>query len=398
MPRMSTRVRAGIAALVAPAALAAVLFAGGAAARTPTVALHRMAGTYDNPVYVAASPGNAKLLFIVEQPGEIQVLRNGRPVGHPFLDIRDIVSFGGEQGLLSMAFDPHYGSNGRFYVFFTNGNCDGGCNVEVDSFRRSPNAQTRALESSRKKIIEVNHHQAGNHNGGQLQTGPDGNLYISIGDGGTQGDPENDAQSLRSLLGKILRITPSAAGGYTVPPSNPFVGVAGRDEIYSYGLRNPFRFSFDSHTGDIWIGDVGYNTYEEVDHETLAGANGANFGWNVFEGPLPCGDCGFGPGTDPPPSYRAPVHWYKHSGSGETGNVIIGGYVDRAPNLPPALTGDYIYTDDGAGDLRAYDPGTDTEFGLGPTLSAPSSFGEDDQGRLYVASLGDGHIYRLVHH
>jgi len=385
---------AAVAATTAGVAFAAGIGSPEAIGATPNVG-KRAVARFENPVFIAHAPGAARLLFVVEQAGRIRVVRGGHKLGHPFLDIHNRVTSGGEQGLLSMAFDPRYRHNGRFYVYYTNRDCSGGCNVEVDGFKRNSGSATRAAEGSRRKVIEVNHHQAGNHNGGQLQFGRDGYLYAGIGDGGTQGDPENDAQSKGSLLGKILRIDPKPGGGYRTPRSNPYAGRAGRNEIFSRGLRNPFRFSFDAKTDDIWIGDVGGGAWEEIDHETRRHANGANFGWHVYEGPNPCGDCGFGPDTPPPPNYEPPVHAYPHSGPGETGNVIIGGYVARDPKLPASVRGAYVYTDNVAGDLRAFNPRTRNEFGLGVSVSSPSSFGEGLRHRLYVASLG-GRVYRLV--
>ena len=374
----------------------------GAGAASPSIGKHVVA-RFDDPVYIAHAPGAPRLLFVVEQAGRVGVVRGGRKLAHPFLDIHARVTSGGEQGLLSIAFDPGYRHNRRFYVYYTNRDCEGGaCNVEVDGFQRSSGSAgsaTRAAEGSRRKIIEVTHHQGGNHNGGQLQFGPDGYLYIGIGDGGTAGDPENDAQSKRSLLGKILRIEPKPGGGYRAPRGNPYLGRRGKSEIFSRGLRNPFRFSFDSKTGDIWIGDVGAVSWEEIDHETRRAANGANFGWHVYEGPEPCGSCGFGPGTPPPASYEPPVHAYPHDGSGEHGSVIIGGYVARDPTLPARVRGAYIYTDNAEGDLRAFRPATRSEFALGVKVDSPSSFGEGSRHRLYVASgpySGNGRVYRLV--
>jgi glucose/arabinose dehydrogenase len=387
------------AAVAGAAALMALVLGGAPAGARATLSLDPLPGTYNQPTYVAQAPRTPRLLFVVEQPGKIAVLRDGHPLAKPFLNIRNRVTYGGEQGLLSMAFDPKYRSNGRFYVYFTNRNCkqsSGACNIEVDGFRRSPHSQVRARVSSRTKVIEVVHrNQQSNHNGGQLQFGPDGHLYMAPGDGGTQGDPENDAQRRNSLLGKILRIDPEPGGGYTVPADNPFVGAQGKDEIFSMGLRNPFRFSFDSQTGDLWIGDVGWSQREEIDRATIAQANGGNFGWHIFEGRFPCGDCGFGPGTDPPPHYIAPVHDYPHSGPGEHGNVIIGGYVVHDPDLP-SVDGKYIYTDDGAGDLRTFNPQNSSEQSLGLDVSAPSSFGQGLDGSIYVASLGDNKVYELV--
>ncbi len=365
------------------------LHAGRALGATPNIGKHAVA-SFDNPVYIAHAPSAPQLLFVVEQAGRIRVVRGGHKVGHPFLDIHNRVTSGGEQGLLSMAFDPGYRHNGRFYVYYTNHDCGGGCNVEVDSFKRNSGSATRAAEGSRRKIIEVDHQGASVHNGGQLQFGPDGYLYISIGDGGTGG---GTAQMKDSLLGKILRIAPKAGGGYRTPRSNPYVKRSGRNEIFSRGLRNPFRFSFDAKSGDIWIGDVGEGSWEEIDHETRRHANGGNFGWNLYEGPS-----GSGP---PPPNYEPPVHAYSHPGGPGTehGNVIIGGYVARDPKLPASVRGDYIYTDNSAGDLRAFNPKTHNEFGLGVNVASPTSFGEGSHHRLYVASgpySGSGKVYRLV--
>jgi glucose/arabinose dehydrogenase len=371
--------------------LASIVGAMQAGARAAQVHLHKV-GDFSQPVFVDDAPGAKQLLFVVQKAGSIAVLKNGDPVGHDFLDISGRVSDDGERGLLSVAFDPNYDTNRRFYVYYANNKGD----IEIDGFRRSADSATRANRKSREKIIVVNKFQSScscretNHNGGQAAFGPDGHLYFAPGDGGTGGDPENDSQRKDSLLGKVLRIDPKAGGGYTVPNSNPFVGRAGRDEIFSLGLRNPFRFSFDSNSGDLWIGDVGASAYEEIDHVTLAHGNGANFGWNQFEGPIA------GPGGGhTPANYVPPVHSYPHSGTGETGDVIIGGYVDRDPKLP-SLEGDYLYSDNQADHLRAYDQGTDTSIPLGVDVSSPSSFGEGRGGRLYVASLGDGGVYRIL--
>ena len=300
MERRRHAIAGGLACALAIACAASFGPAAQGRGTSGTLSLDPLPGTYPQPTYVAQAPGAPRLLFVVEKEGEIAVLRNGQPLAKPFLDMRSLVSSSGEQGLLSMAFDPGYAHNRRFYVYYTNQNCDGGCNVEVDQFRRSQDSATQARLRSRRKVIQINHHQAGNHNGGQVQFGPDGYLYLAPGDGGTQEDPENDAQNPQVLLGKVLRIDPRASGGYRIPPDNPYVGKPGRNEIFAIGLRNPYRFSFDRQNGDLWIGDVGDNTWEEIDHVTPAQANGANFGWNDFEGPNPCGDCGFGPGTAPP--------------------------------------------------------------------------------------------------
>jgi Glucose / Sorbosone dehydrogenase len=389
---------AGRAVLAGLVALCAGVVAPAFAGAAPKVGLKSL-GKFNNPVYVTGAPGAGKLLYVVQKGGEIRVLRDGRKLKRPFLNIADRVTNSGEQGLLSMAFDPDYAEGDRFFVVYTNEDCTGAgaCNVEVDSFLPSPNSATRAQESSREKVIEVTHHQQGNHNGGQLQFGPDGLLYISVGDGGTQPDPEGDAQDPDSQLGKILRIIPTAGGGYDTPGDNPYAEGGGDPAVFAIGLRNPFRFSFDDETGEIWIGDVGYQQWEEIDHETLAGANGANFGWATYEGDEVTGF----PGSPDPPlaNYEPPVHTYSHDGPGEHGNVIIGGYVIRDPKLPGSLQGDYVYADNQVGGLRAYDPGADERIGLGVKVHSPASFGEDNKGRIYVASgpyRGDGRVFRLV--
>ncbi|MFP5388422.1 MAG: PQQ-dependent sugar dehydrogenase, partial [Thermoleophilia bacterium] len=251
-------------------------------AKRSGLALKRI-GSFDNPTYVTGAPGYPKLLFVVEQPGIVEVLGPGRQrTERAFLDIRSLVGFGGERGLLSIAFPPDYKQSGRFYVYYT----DRASNIRIDEFQRA--SATHAKLRSRRTVIEIPHPVNANHNGGQLQFL--GNLLcLGTGDGGSGGDPPNNAQSKESLLGKLLRIDPRPSNGkpYSIPPDNPFVGRAGRDEIYSYGLRNPFRFSFDTTTAGqprIAIGDVGQNRFEELDYLAVSRANGANFGWDALEG------------------------------------------------------------------------------------------------------------------
>ena len=348
------------------------------------VALKKV-GSFDHPVYVTGAPGFPKLLFVVEQPGRILVSSGGRRLGRPFLDLRGRVGYdGGERGLLSIAFPPDYARSKRFYVYYT----DNGGTIRVDEFQRQ--TATRAAPSSRREVIAVPHPVNSNHNGGQLQFHGD-LLYLGTGDGGSGGDPPNNAQNKDVLLGKLLRIDPRPTGGepYAVPPDNPFVGRPGRDEIYSYGLRNPFRFSFD---GDrIAIGDVGQNEFEELDFTTVAGASGANFGWDAFEGFSKYED--ENSGTPDPGGTVKPILAY---GRGR-GCTIIGGYVVRDPRLPQ-LRGRYIYADFCDGRLRSLVPHlrkASDDRKLGPRVSSPTSFGEDQQHRLYVASL-EGPVFRLV--
>jgi glucose/arabinose dehydrogenase len=340
-------------------------------------------GGFDNPVHVDDAPGARKLLFVVEQPGSIRVVRDGTTLNRDFLDIRDRVEFGGEEGLLSVAFDPGYERNRRFYVYFV----DQQGNIEVDAFKRKRNSATRADASSRSKVIEIGHPTNSNHNGGQLQFGPDGMLYIGTGDGGSGGDPQENAQSRNSLLGKLLRIAPRKGGGYASPESNPFANGNGKDEIYALGLRNPYRFAFDSQGGDIWIGDVGQDQWEEIDRAGRAALAGANFGWDIFEG-----DHDF-EGGGAPSNYRGPVFEYPSSG----GNcAVTGGYVVRDPNLP-ALNGRYLYADHCGGVLRSFDPSNPgpSDASIGLNVDGPSSFGEGRGGRIYVASLSGG-VFRIV--
>jgi len=349
------------------------------------VALKKI-GSFEAPVYVTAAPGFPRLLFVVEQSGRIVVLSNGHRLRKPFLDIHGDVSYGGERGLLSVAFPPDYPRSKRFYVYYT----DNDGNIRIDEFKRA--TATRARPGSQRQVIVIPHPVNSNHNGGQLQFL--GNLlYFGTGDGGSGGDPPNNAQNKDVLLGKLLRIDPrpSDGGAYSVPADNPFVGKPGRDEIYSYGLRNPFRFSFDG--SRLAIGDVGQNEFEELDYTTVTAASGANFGWDAFEGFSKY--TGENSGTLDPGGTVKPVFAYSHSRGGSCS--IIGGYVVRDARLR-ALRGRYVYADLCEGKLRSLAPHLKRAGGdrvLGPSVESPSSFGEDDQHRLYVTSVG-GPVYRLI--
>jgi len=352
------------------------------------VALKKI-GSFDAPVYVTGAPGFPQLLFVVEQPGRIVVLRNGHKLRKPLLDLRDQVSYGGERGLLSVAFPLDYRRSKRFYVYYT----DPAGNIRIDEFKRG--SAVRARRGSQRKVIVIPHPVNANHNGGQLQFL--GNLlYFGTGDGGSGGDPPNNAQNKDDLLGKLLRIDPRPTGGnpYTIPADNPLVGKPGRDEIYSYGLRNPFRFSFDRRSHRLAIGDVGQNQFEELDYLPVADANGANFGWDAFEGDSKYTD--ENSGTPNPGDTVKPVFAYSHARGGGSCS-IIGGYVVRDPHLPD-LQGRYVYADLCEGQLRALVPHlkrASNDHKLGLHVESPSSFGEDDQHRLYVASI-EGPVFRLV--
>jgi glucose/arabinose dehydrogenase len=381
------RARAGLALAGLISLVAGVLLAGAggsSAAGGRALKLKRI-GSFDSPVYVAQPPRERRLLFVVEQPGTIRVLRSGDKLKRPFLNLRKQVRYGGEQGLLSMAFDPHYGRNRRFFVYYV-GN---GGDIRVDSLRAKRGDPTRAAASSRRKLIGIPHPVNENHNGGQLQFGPDGLLYLATGDGGGAGDTAGNAQNRNVLLGKLLRIRPNRKHGYSSPRSNPFASGPGRDEIYSLGLRNPYRFSFDRKTGDLWIGDVGQDRWEEVDHESLRHAKGANFGWNLLEGTH-----GFeGSPHDPPANYRPPVFEYSSAGSL---CAVIGGYVSHDPRVPK-LAGRYVYADLCGGSIRSFNPASpgSSDGATGLRLSQPSSFGEARNGSLFVTSL-DGPVYRII--
>ncbi len=388
---MRSRRRTTLLALLALIALAASLPASAGA----RVGLKRV-GRFNLPVFVTGPPRAPKILYVVEQPGRIAVIKHGHRLRRPFLDIRSKVGFDfGERGLLSMALPPDYPRNKHFYVYYT----DNDGNIRIDEFKRR--SLVRAGLSSRRKVIEIPHPTWANHNGGQLQF--DGKLlYFGTGDGGSGGDPHNNAQNKSKLLGKLLRINPRNPPGrrsYSVPGSNPFVGKRGRDLIFSYGLRNPFRFSFDRTSAArprIVIADVGQNSFEEVDYETLAGASGANFGWDAWEGfSLYKGDWS---GTPDPGGTTKPIFTYSH----DRGCAIIGGYVVRDRHLP-GLYGHYVYSDNCNGALRSLTPklgGAKGDHRLGVSVRAPGSFGEDGHGRLYVTSLGmsgdDGKVFRLV--
>jgi glucose/arabinose dehydrogenase len=346
----------------------------------------RRVGSFDAPLFVTSPPGDRARQFVVEQGGRVMVLRNGRRLGTPFLDISDQVTAGGEQGLLSLAFAPDYADSGRFYVYFT----DNAGDQRIVEYRRRD--ADRADPGSARLVMRMADSES-NHNGGMLLFGPDGLLYVGTGDGGGGGDrhgSRGNAQDLGSLLGKILRIDPRPAGGrpYTVPASNPFRGRSGaRGEIYAYGLRNPWRFSFDRLTGDLTIGDVGQGAWEEIDFVRRGRGRGANFGWRPFEG-----RARYTPGERAPGHVR-PVIVRSHN----AGNCsITGGVVVRDRRL--GLYGRYVFGDYCKGRVESARLSPGRARGVRRTalkVSSLSSFGEDAQGRVYVVSL-DGPVYRIV--
>jgi len=339
----------------------------------------RRVGTFSSPTYVTAPPNDRSRLFVVEQGGTIRVIHKGRKRERPFLDLRDRVQSGGERGLLSMAFAPNYRRSHRFYVYFT----DDGGDIRIQEFRGRRN---RARRRSARDVLSVEHSQFSNHNGGQLQFGPDGLLYIGTGDGGGAGDPFEAGQDLGSLLGKLLRINPRGRP-FKIPGSNPFRDRQGaRDSVYAYGLRNPWRFSFDRRTGALVIADVGQSTIEEVNFVRKGGGHGANFGWDTFEGTRRH-ESGSAPGHVPP------VLEHTHS-SGFCS--ITGGYVLRHRSYRN-LRGTYVYADLCEGVIRGARLSPDGARGRRTfgRISQPSSFGEDARGRVYAVSL-NGPVFRLA--
>jgi len=348
-------------------------------------------GTLHQPTYSAIAPGraNRNRLFVVERSGTVRIIRGKRLLRRPFLDITDRVdSDVTEQGLLSIAFDPDYVDNRRFYVYYTA--ADGA--ITVERYKRA-RGKLHANPRSGRTVISIPHGFASNHDGGQVSFGPDGNMWIGTGDGGGACDPQGNGQDTGTLLGKLLRIDPRAGGGYRVPADNPFVGTPGTDEIYSYGLRNPYRFSFD---GDrIAIGDVGQDSWEEIDYETLADARGANFGWNTYEGlaPDPCG-------TPPASGTTPPVHVYPHPTGAEVplaGCAVTSGPIVRDERLP-SLYGRYLYSDFCAGGLRSLvmtpGGGASDDREVGPRVAKLSSITTGHHGRIYMTSYL-GNVYRL---
>jgi glucose/arabinose dehydrogenase len=341
-------------------------------------------GTFDQPTYVTGAPGDGQRLFVVQKAGTIAVLVNGRRQRRPFLNITKLVESGAtEQGLLSMAFAPDYKRSGRFYVFYT----IPGNDVRVVEYRRAGHDPSRANPASARTVLTVPHRYT-NHNGGQLQFGPDGNLYVGVGDGGSEGDPMNLGQNTTVLDGKVLRVRPQANGGYSIPKGNPFAGRRGsRPEIWAYGLRNPWRFSFDRLTGDLVIADVGQDQEEEVDFARRGTGAGANYGWSIWEG-----DRRNKPGSAPGAVF--PVLVTLHS----QGNcAIIGGYVVRDRALP-ALYGRYVYGDQCQPEIRSVKLGPGHASGdrsTGLAVSSMSSFGTDTRGRIYAVSLA-GPVYRIA--
>lgn len=347
-------------------------------------------GRFTAPLYVTSPPGDRRRVFVVEQGGRIRLVKGGRVQRTPFLDVSSKLVSGGEQGLLGLAFAPDYAQTRRFYVHYS---AAGSGDTRIVEYRARSSGD-RADPASARVVLTQEQPEA-NHNGGHITFGPDGLLYIGLGDGGGGNDQHGErgnAQDLSTILGKLLRIDPRASGGkpYAIPQDNPFVGRSGaRGEIYSYGLRNPWRFSFDRSSGALAIADVGQNAIEEIDWVAKGRGSGANFGWRPFEGSSKIFD-----GEDAP-GHVKPVLEKSHD---DGWCSITGGYVVRGGG-PRSLQGRYVYGDFCQGKIRAARLGSrgatgDRDLGL-KRIGSLSSFGEDASGRIYVVSL-DGPVYRLT--
>lgn len=350
----------------------------GAAPATAEIALVPLVGELSAPVYVTSARDGTSRLFVLEQEGRIQVLAPGDTAPTLFLDLSGRVRFGGEQGLLGLAFHPQFAINRRFFVHYTR--APDGASVIAQYLASAANPD---LAEPDETVLLVVPQPFANHNGGMLEFGPDGLLYIGLGDGGSANDPANRAQNPNELLGKLLRIDVDGLIPYESPPDNPFVGTgAGRNEIYAMGFRNPWRFTFDRATAELYVGDVGQNAVEEIDRVVLGG----NYGWRVFEGtrctdldPARCGDGGFLP----------PLTEYPHTGARCS---ITGGYVYRG-NAATLPVGSYVFGDFCSGEILLLSGGVQTV--LLDTDLLIASFGEDEAGELYVVDL-TGTVYRIT--
>jgi glucose/arabinose dehydrogenase len=352
----------------------------------PAITLTQVASGFSQPLGITHAGDGSGRMFVIEQVGRVRIVREGVVAPVPFLDITDRVLAGGERGLLGLAFPPGFPQPGHFYVNYTRV-ADGATVVSRFALSADPDS---ALVTSEEVLLEVAQPFA-NHNAGQLAFGPDGFLYISLGDGGSGGDPEGNGQNRSTLLGNILRIdVESDIVPYAIPPSNPFVGVPDvLSEIWAYGLRNPWRFSFDRATGDLYIADVGQNLVEEVNFQPAASAGGENYGWNIMEG----SSCF----NNNPDCNRAdlilPVAEYRH-GAGDCS--VTGGFVYRGAEYP-ALQGIYFYADFCSGriwGLNRNGTAWENRLLIDTTLQI-SSFGEDEAGNLFLADMGAGTIYKI---
>ncbi|HJR46026.1 MAG TPA: PQQ-dependent sugar dehydrogenase [Actinomycetota bacterium] len=346
-----------------------------------TLELEPYAAGFEAPLLVTHAGDGGDLVFVVEQVGRIEIVDDGEVAG-TFLDVTDLTEPGGEQGLLGLAFHPDYERNRRFFINYT----DTAGDTIVAAYRASRDG-TRADEASARTILKVDQPYS-NHNGGHLAFGPDGYLYIGMGDGGSAGDPQGNGQSLDTHLGKMLRIDVDAGGGYGIPNDNPFVDGGGLPEIWAYGLRNPWRFSFDEPAGTLWIGDVGQDELEEI-NRVSAGEPRLNYGWDLMEGSrcYSSGDCD-------PSGLVLPFTEYEH----DHGCSITGGFVYRGAKFDN-MRGGYFFSDYCSGNIWGVDATArgPVEPNLLLASERPiSSFGVDEDGELYVTDISSGEVLRVV--
>jgi glucose/arabinose dehydrogenase len=352
--------------------------------RPPTVSLQSVATGFSSPVDIANAHDGSGRLFVVQQGGQIKILSAGQVLPTPFLNIASLIVAGGEQGLLGLAFHPNYASNGFFYVNYTRQG--DGATVIARYTRSAADPNVADTDPASQSILLTIQQPFANHNGGQIRFGPDGYLYIGMGDGGSGNDPGNRAQNLGTLLGKMLRIDVNSGSPYAIPPSNPF-----NNEIWAYGLRNPWRFSFDRLTGDLFIADVGQSAWEEISFQAAGNGAGANYGWRVMEGAHCTGLDGGPPCFDP--SFVLPILEYSH----DWGCSITGGFRYRGAAYP-ALAGYLLFGDYCSGRVwgaKQYSNGLWTVAQFLTTGSNISTFGEDETGELYLATYNTGTIYRI---
>jgi len=364
-----------------------------AAAAPPALTVQPFISGLSGPLEVVNAKDGSGRLYVLEQVGRVRVVRNGHLLPTPFLDLSGSILAGGEEGLLGIAFHPSYAANGRFYVYYTRARPGdpAGDEIVIERFNRSAANPDVADPSSGSILLVIEHPSQANHQSGKLAFGPDGYLYASVGDGGGGGDPFMTGQNLAEFRGKILRLDVDGGTPYAIPPTNPFFGSSDstvHQEIWDYGLRNAWRYSFDRLTGDLLIADVGQNLWEEVDFEPAGSGGGRNYGWSVFEAT----HC-FNPPTGCTlANHTPPVIEYHHDSAG--GFSITGGYVYRGTSLP-ALYGYYVYGDYVDGHIWAALPGSWVPALVGQA-TAISAFGEDEDGELYICDLGAGTVGRLT--
>ncbi|MCL4222028.1 MAG: PQQ-dependent sugar dehydrogenase [Phycisphaerales bacterium] len=383
------------------APIASLIVVGTALADITPLTTVRVASGLTRPIGVFHAPGDSSRLFIIEKQGFIRILQNGVILATPFLDV-DAITGGGtstssEQGLLGLAFHPDYANNGLFYIDHTNNSG----NTVIAEYQVSANPNV-ADTASRRELLTIAQPFT-NHNGGWIAFGPDDYLYIAMGDGGSAGDPGNRAQTITNqLLGKLLRIdvdgNNSSNGQYGIPATNPFVGVTGDDEIWAYGLRNPWRNSFDRQTGDLWIADVGQGTWEEINFQSANSTIARNYGWRCYEGNATYNTSGCGPASN----YVFPIHVYSHA----NGCSITGGYVYRGCKMPENH-GAYFFADycsntiwslryNGIVAMDLVNRTSELAPGGGLSITSITSFGEDADGEIYICDQNGGEVFKIV--